>query len=86
MLQENQDSIQSNNQKQIVQEMIDITPSMVTPIFGAESGVEAEKFLMMSHFEGMSKALEVHFMVFICLLTLFNCGYCFDLMLMIMLG
>jgi len=54
LLQENQNSIQSNNQKQIVQEMIDITPSMVTPIFGVESGVEAEQFLMLSHFEGMS--------------------------------
>jgi hypothetical protein len=54
LLQENQNSIQSNNQKQIVQEMIDITPSMVTPIFGVESGVEVEQFLMLSHFEGMS--------------------------------
>jgi hypothetical protein len=26
--------------KKIVQEMIDITPSMLTPIFGAENGVE----------------------------------------------
>jgi hypothetical protein len=66
--------------------MIDITPSMVTPIFCVESGVEAKKFLMVSHFEGMNKALEVHFMVFICLFTLFNCSYYLDLMLMIMLG
>jgi hypothetical protein len=85
LLQENQDSIQSNSQKKIVQEMIDIIPSEVTPIFGVESGVEAEQFLMVSHFEGMDKAIEVHFMVFICLLTLFDCGYCLDLMLIIML-
>jgi len=86
LLQYNQDSIQSSNQKQIVQEMIDITPSMVTPIFGVESGVEVEQFLMVSHFEGMNKALKVHFMVFICFSILFNCSYYFDLMLMIMLG
>jgi hypothetical protein len=54
---------------------------MVTPIFGAESGVEAKQFLMVSHFKGMSKALEVHFMVFVYLLILFNCSYCFDSML-----
>jgi hypothetical protein len=66
--------------------MIDIIPSMVTPIFGVESGVEAKQFLVVSHFEGMNKALEVHFMVFIYLLTLFNCNYCLDFMLMIMLG
>ncbi len=66
--------------------MIDITPSMVKPIFGVENGVEVEQLLMVSHFEGMSKALHVHFMVSICLLTLFNCSYCLDLMLMIMLG
>jgi hypothetical protein len=65
--------------------MIDITPSMVTPIFGVESGVEVEQFLMVSHFKGMNKALEVHFMVFIYLLILFIYSYCFDLMLMIML-
>jgi len=65
--------------------MIDITPSIVTPIFGAESGVEVEQFLMVSHFKGMNKTLEVHFMVFIYLLILFIYSYCFDLMLMIML-
>jgi len=32
-LQQNQDSIQSSSQKQIVQDMIDITPSMVTNIW-----------------------------------------------------
>jgi hypothetical protein len=37
--------------------MIDITPSMVKPIFGVESGVEVEQLLMVSHFEGMSKTL-----------------------------
>jgi hypothetical protein len=66
--------------------MIDIVPSMVTPIFGAESGVELEYFLMVSHFEGISKALKVHFMVFICLLILFNYNYCLDSMLLIMLA
>jgi len=65
--------------------MIDITPSMVTPIFGVESGVEVEQFLMVSHFKGMNKALEVHFMVFICLLFLFIYSYCLESMLMIML-
>ncbi len=57
----------------------------MTPIFGVESGVEVEKFLMVSHFEGMNKALKVHFMVFICLLILFICSYFLDSMLMIML-
>jgi len=33
MLQQNQDSIQSSSQKQIVQDMIDITQSMVTNIW-----------------------------------------------------
>jgi hypothetical protein len=37
--------------------MIDIISSMVTPIFGADSGVESKQFLMVSHFESMSKAL-----------------------------
>ncbi len=59
---------------------------MVTPIFDVESGVEAKQFLMVSHFEGMNKALEVHFMVLIYLLILFSCSYFLDLMLMIMLG
>jgi hypothetical protein len=40
LLQQNQDLIQSNIGKQIVLEIIDITPSMVTPIYGAENGVE----------------------------------------------
>jgi hypothetical protein len=57
LLQQNQDSIQSSNRKQIVQEMIDIISSMVTPIFGADSGVESKQFLMMSHFKSMNKAL-----------------------------
>ncbi len=39
-MQQNQDLIQSNIGKQIVLEIIDITPSMVTPIYGAENGVE----------------------------------------------
>ncbi len=65
--------------------MIDIIPSMVTPIFGVESGVEVEQFLTVSHFEGMNKALEVHFMVFICILILFIYSYYLDSMLMIML-
>jgi hypothetical protein len=40
LFQQNQNSIQLSNQKQIVQELIDIIPSMVTPIFGVESGVQ----------------------------------------------
>jgi len=40
LLQQNQDLIQSNIGKQIALEIIDITPSMVTPIYGAENGVE----------------------------------------------
>jgi hypothetical protein len=58
---------------------------MVTRIFGVESGVEVEQFLMVSHFEGTNKVLEVHFMVFICLLILFIYSYYIDSMLMIML-
>ncbi len=50
---------------------------MVTPIFCAKNGVEAKQFLMVSHFEGMNKALEVYFMVL--------SSYFPNLMLMIML-
>jgi predicted Co/Zn/Cd cation transporter (cation efflux family) len=63
--------------------MIDIIPSIVTPIFGVESGLEVEQFLIV--FEGINKSLHVHFMVFICLLILCIYSYRFDSMLMIML-
>jgi hypothetical protein len=66
--------------------MIDIIPSMVTPVLCAKSGVEAEQFLMVSHFKAMNKDIEVHFMVFIYLLILFNYNYFFDSILMIMIG